>query len=336
MKKHIIRALNKPRIVTFSSLIIALMIGGALYTQVGRAPIVNLPATQGLTNTTDETLGNSVDLSFIKAGRVSNVFFTNGSQVKKGDIIATLDSSDVLGTLNQAKGALELAKAQYASLDIQYANAKKQQDLLVLNARRVLLSSNITAIAKDRYNTNELNDSKQIPQITGTYTCDKEGIYDLTPYTSGVQSGYSFNFTGLENGTGNVTYHTPQPLGSCGLMIQFPEGYYASSEKWIIEIPNKRSSTYVTNKNAYDLAIANRDQVLSQYEANLGKNGSSDANIARAAVSSAEGAYEAAQAAYNNTTIVAPIDGTITFIDSHLKVGQTINANKTLITISKQ
>ncbi len=335
MKKIIAKILHKPKIVITIFLIGAIVIVVLFYNKIGQAPTISLSFPNDPTSSSVEISGNSTNLSFVRSGRLSSVSVHVGDFVRQGEILASLDASDLAGAVDQAKGALDLARAQYSSLDVQYSNAEKQQDLLVANAYKTLLSSNLSAVAQDKYNTNQTIDDSQAPQISGTYSCDKEGSYEVTPYSSGVPSGYSFNFTGLESGTGNVTYHTPQALGSCGLFIQFPTGFYSSS-KWIIDIPNKRSPMYVANKNAYDLAVTTRSQVLNQFEANLGKNGSSDANIAQAAINSASGSYETALAAYNNTTIVAPIDGMVSFIDSHLKVGESVVANKTLITIVKK
>jgi multidrug efflux pump subunit AcrA (membrane-fusion protein) len=313
--------------------VVAVIIGAVSFSFVGRGPKVTFSDNSNLATSIVGSTDNSIDLAFSKAGRLGAISVTAGSLVKKGDVLASLDASDSLGTVNQAKGALELAKAQYASMDVQYTNAKKQQDTLVANAYRTLLSSNLVAVAKD---ISVDVSSSQTPQISGTYICDKEGSYEIDLYASGVPSGYSYTFGGLEKGVGNVMYSTPQLLGSCGLFIQFPAGYSYGFVQWIIDIPNIRSASYVANKNAYDLAVATRDQVLKQFEANLGANSSYNANIAQAAVDSAQGAYETALAAYRNNLIIAPMDGVVTFVDSNLKIGQSVVANKTVITIIKK
>ncbi|MEI6042455.1 MAG: biotin/lipoyl-binding protein [bacterium] len=336
MKNKIISIFQKPKIVISASMVVAIIIGASLYNYVGNAPSVVLPLDQNLAISVEGTSSNSVNLAFVKAGRVATVTVRSGDIVKAGDVLATLEADDAKGAVNQARGSLELAKAQYASLNVQYASAKKQQDVLVANAYRTMLSSNLIAVGKDNYNENATVDNSLIPQISGTYTCEKEGEYVVAPYSSGVVSGYSFNVTGLEDGNGSVTYFAPQPLGSCGLFIQFPSGYYSASTKWVISIPNKRSVSYVANRNAYDLAVTTRNQVLSQLEANLGKNGSSEANIAQATINSVQGSYEIALAAYKNYTIVAPMDGVVSFVDSHLKIGESAIVNKTLLTIVKQ
>ncbi|HTH93037.1 MAG TPA: biotin/lipoyl-binding protein [Candidatus Paceibacterota bacterium] len=322
--------IHKPKLIIPIVAVIAIVAGFFLYRSVGVAPIVSLPASQVssgsatsgtvITNSSD----NQFDLAFPQGGRVASVSVKVGDHVTKGQTLASLDSSSALGAVSQAKGALELAQAQYASQDVQYANAKKQQDVLVQNAYRTLLSSGLTA-------TPTVQDDSHVPTISGTYTCEQQGSYTITPYPSGATSGFSFTYSGLEKGGGQVTYNTPQPLGSCGLFVTFVQGF-SGATKWTVNIPNTQSSNYVQNKNAYDLAVSTRDQVLSQYEANL--SAGSKANTAKAAVDSAEGVYQAALGAYQNDLIVAPVSGTVSFIDTDLKSGQSVAANKAVISIT--
>jgi len=326
MKNFLISFINQPKKATTAALAIALILGALFYRSVGRAPVVNLPEntmTQSATNSSTNTL---TDLAFPKAGRVAVVSVKAGDTVKKGELLASLDAGDAEGAVNQAKGALELAQAQYASLDIGYQNAKKQQDVLVSNAWRTLLSSNLAAVPSE--------DDSHTPIISGTYACDKEGNYVISTYGAASDSGFGFTYSGLEQGNGAVvTYSQPQPLGSCGLYVQFIQGF-SGSTKWTVAIPNIKSANYVANKNAYDLAVSTRDQTLSQLAANIGANSSSGANTAKASIDAAEGAYQAALGAYQNDIIVAPADGTVTFVDGNLKVGQSVAANKTVISIS--
>lgn len=340
MKNNLLNVIHKPKVVIPVAILAAFVVLVSTYGYIGRAPEVILLSEKNATSSAVNLYANTVNLAFPKAGRVSSVSVQVGDSVKKGDIIASLEAGDALGVVKQAKGAVELARAQYASLDVQYTNAKNQQDVLVANAYRTLLSNGLVAVAANE-NSNDVYviDNNQVPTISGTYTCSKEGRYEIKPYASGAESGYSFEVNGVDGkyeGTASVTFYTPQAFGDCGLFIQFPLGYHSTGMKWIVEIPNKRSVSYAANKNAYDLAVATRDQVLKQYEANLGQNGSSAANTAQAAIDSAEGVYETALGSYQNNLIIAPIDGIVAFVDSQLKVGQSVLANKTVITINKK
>ncbi len=338
MKNFFQQILNKPKVVIPVVAAIAVVVGVIAYVEIGRVPAA-IEADRFVADSTNPNQ-YSVDLAFPKGGRIATVNVKVGDQIKKGETMASLEAGDALGLVTQTRGALNLARAQYASLDVQYSNAKKQQDVLVQTALNTLLSSDLTAVAEEvttATGRHVLHDAGQTPTISGTYTCGKEGEYRITPYrtgSSGTQTGYNFKFTGLETGSGIVDFYSPQALGSCGLYIQFPAEYSASNVVWVVSIPNALSSDYVKNKNVYDLAVATRDQVLNQYQANLGR--SSAANTAQASIDAAEGAYQAALGAYNNTLIVAPTDGTVSYVDSDLKVGQSVTANKTVITITQK
>lgn len=335
MKTSITQLIHKPKIIIPVGVGIALIVGAFLYNVVGRAPVVTL-VTDASTASSSVSSTGSYTLSFLKTGRLGTLQVKTGEVVRQGQVLATLDAGDSLGALNQAKGALELAKAQFASLNVQYANTKVTQDTLVNNAYRTLLSSGLTAVAHNRDSDSlETVDSDQAPQVTGTYTCGKEGSYSILPYASGTASGYSFTYHGLETGSGEITNYTSQALGTCGLSIQFPAGYHLGYVTWVITIPNTNSAVYIANKNAYDSAVATRDQVLKQLEESLGTHGSAATSAAQAAIDTAQGAYEIAQANYNNTIITAPIDGTVSFIDDHLKIGQSVAANSAVITITR-
>lgn len=323
--------IHQPKKVIPVVLIIAVIAGFFLFRSVGKAPAVVLPpvssgamAGEASNTVISNSSANQYDLAFPQGGRVGSVSVAVGAHVNKGQILATLDNASARGSLNQAKGALELAQAQYASQDVQYANAKKQQDVLVQNAYRTMLSSGLIAVPS-------VQDEAHNPTVSGTYTCDKEGSYEIIPYASGATSGYSFNYSGLEKGGGMVTYNTPEPLGTCGLFVTFSSGF-SGATKWTITVPNTKSASYVQNENAYNLALTTREQVLSQYEANLATG--SAANTAKAAVDAAEGAYQTALGAYQNTLITAPVSGTVSFVDSDLKTGQAVTANKAVISIT--
>jgi HlyD family secretion protein len=57
-------------------------------------------------------------------GRVTGVFFDEGTQVKEGQLLATLDDSDVQKTLNSAKADRDSAQAAIADLQVQLKNAQ--------------------------------------------------------------------------------------------------------------------------------------------------------------------------------------------------------------------
>jgi len=324
MKNKFLKILSKPKIiiplVAFIG-IIGIIFG---YNNIGKAPVVDFDAQ--IETAPVFVSGNVIDLSFPKNGRIAEVLVKENQFVRKGEILAKLSAPDAEGTINQTKGALDLAEAEYALLNTQYASAKEQQDLIVQNAYRTLLSSGLEGVP-DKQTTNSIT-------ISGTYTCDEEGYYEINPYRSGDNdSGFSFEYSGLENGTASVKYENSIPLGQCGLQVKFTNSsYFSSNTKWKINIPNTESSVYLSNKNAYELALKNREKTLSDLLTTIG-NGE-ETSVAKATVDAARGAYEAALGVYQNNLIIAPVDGMISFVDKDLKVGQSVALNKTIISIT--
>jgi multidrug efflux pump subunit AcrA (membrane-fusion protein) len=325
--KSITKFLSNPKSILPIFAIVALAGTFFLWQHVGVAPTVPSLLTNSSPGVTISDGGN-IALSFQKSGRIESVFVKEGDRVKTGATLARLSAPDALGLVNQARGALDLARAQYASLNVEYANTKKQQDLIVENAYKTLLSGGLEGVPSKQ----DLN----IPVITGNYICGKEGSYILKPYRSNDKdSGFSANFSGLESGTIPVKYDSPVPLGNCGLEIKFTHAEaFSSNTVWTVAIPNTKGSVYVANKNAYDLAVTNRTKVLDDLLAKIGST--SGASVARAQVEAAEGAYQAALGAYQNNVIIAPTSGTVTFVDPNLKVGQSATGGKPVISISNQ
>lgn len=339
MKNPMFAFLSKPKIAVPLIGAIIIIAGFFAYRSIGNAPATaSIPTVStsaaSATIPAQQTEKSTIDLSFSKGGRIEAVLVKEGDAVHSGQVLARLSAPDAQGAISQTKGALDLAQAQYASLNSQYQTTKKQQDQIVSNAYRTLLSSGLAAVPN--------KDDPNAPTVSGTYTCDKEGSYIMKIYATGSESGYTIEYSGLESGNTAVKHDAPVLLGACGIQLQFPmNAYYRNDTLWTISIPNTKSSVYLANKNAYDLAVANREKVLSDLATTIGRNpeGSADSvstgnSIAKAQVEAAQGAYEAALGAYQNNIITAPVNGIVTFIDKDLKVGQAATPNKAALSIT--
>lgn len=180
---------------------------------------------------------SQVELGFSDQGRVNRVLVKEGDRVSAGQLLASIDTSDLF--------ASDVAKIT------------REQDALVSNAYRNLLSFGIQAIPDD------LSLTMPAPTISGVYS-GPEGSYKIRIYGSNTVSGASFDVSGLETGFNQpVTPNATVPLGSRGLYIQFPEVANYTASTWTIEIPNTRSTTYATYLNAYESAKATRDRVIA-------------------------------------------------------------------------
>jgi RND family efflux transporter MFP subunit len=294
---------------------------------------------------------SSTDLSlgFEVSDVVRSVNVTVGQKVKKGTVIATLNSGEERAAVTSARGALLSADARYkkvlegssneeiALAQVTLDNAKKDlenvtkvQNGLVENARRKLNSEGLTA--------ETTSSTTSTPTVSGTYT-GQEGVYKLSLYSSG--DGQYVSFEGLENGTVKANNITPQPFGTKGLSLLFPNGS-SQSAAWTISIPNKDSSLYITNLNTYESAQNTRDAAISTAEsavrtaeAQLALKRATarqpDVDAALADVITAQAGVESANARLEKKILRAPADGTITKVD--IKVGEISTPQKEVIVL---
>lgn len=288
-------------------------------------------ATGQVTSNTD------LNLSFNSSGIVKSLKVKVGDQVKKGDILATIDQGQALASLTQARGAYASAEARLKRIleneevsiaQVNFDQTKITQEILVKNAYNKLLNSTLEALPKNGTN------NYTAPTITGTYNLAKEGVINLDVYKTS-EGGIGFNLSGLVQGSGVGNTITPQPIGNSGLYITFPSDATENLEDWVIDIPNKKGSSYLANYNAYQEALATRDSELDKKGTELAlkkaKSEGSDIDLAKADIISAQGQLQAAQAKYEDTVIRAPADGTITNID--VKLGELSEVQKPVIVL---
>jgi RND family efflux transporter MFP subunit len=294
-----------------------------------------------------------LDLSFKKAGTVKSVNFDVGDKVKKGQILATLSAGSEGASVSQARAGVALAEAKLQKIKegatseeitlakVALNNAKTDlntttntQNTLVSNAYSKLLNSSLEARSEN------LNDTRELPTVSGTYALGKEGKVNVTVYNSG--SGLLFSASGLVNDSGFVNTTNPQRLGDSGLYILFPSTTNLAGANFVIEIPNKKASDYLTNENTYNSALKTRESALastqslvSQREAELALKVASarpsEIALGEAEVLSAKASLASAVANYEDTIIRAPEDGTITAVN--IKYGEIVDVSKPAIVL---
>lgn len=124
----------------------------------------------------------SVDLAFEKSGKVSRVYVTVNDKVKIGQLLVSLDNTDLLAQLSQAKAGVESAKAQLqqyqAALDAQQAKldelkkGARQEDIQIKEtelkkAQQDLDNyyNSVANILNDAYNKADDAINKQIDEL---------------------------------------------------------------------------------------------------------------------------------------------------------------------------
>lgn len=304
--------------VIFVLLIVIIKSGGSSVsvsydTVVKQDLIKTVKASGQVTSVTD------LNLSFKTSNIVSSVNVKVGDKVKKGQVLAVLSNQSEKGTLTTARGQLLSAKAKYQKLLSSNDNDVVLAEIAVKNAYRKMLSSDLVAVPENNIPT------QTNPIISGVYNGIKTGRYYVSHYRS--TGGFAFKLNSKESdaienaGSGESSTTRPTPLGTLGLFIEYGNDWAdnPSVETYIVEIPNTKSTSYVTNYNAYQTALQNLEIAKQNSKIN-----SADIDQANADILQAEGAVQVAQGNYDSTVIVAPANGTITKVD--VKVGELANA----------
>lgn len=236
------------------------------------------------------TAVESVTLAFSETGRVSSIGVEVGDRVVRGQALAYL-STDAL--------AADLRAARVDLQEIQNENAA-----LVESAYRSLLSEGLAAVPSSSSYT------AQAPSITGLYR-GAEGTYRIRIEKKENSSDYEMRTFNLEAiGPTIILDDDPTPLGTHGLFVSFPDDLSLYDDTiWYITIPNKKSTSYLGNFNAYQEALRARDK----------------------AVANAQAEIENLEVDIEQHTLRAPFAGTVTAVDAD--VGAIVSSNQEVLSL---
>ncbi len=208
-------------------------------------------------------------LSFESTGVITSFLVKKGSTVKKGEVLAKLGDAEYYANLLSARSQLKIEEANLDNLLINTDDAKSdysqlstvisQQEINVNQAYQKFLNNDLQAYPKDEPE----RETSQAPIVSGTYQGLKSGQYILKVYPSGAESGSSIDLSGLDGGIYPASTQIASPLGIKGLYLKFPSTIN-SNKTWIIDIPNTRSSTYLTALNEYRAAEASKNFIEAQ------------------------------------------------------------------------
>ena len=313
--------------------------------------------TESVSLTGNTTPAQSVSLTFGSSGIISHTYSDLGKAARAGQVLAELNTSDLVAQLHQAQANVDaqvaklsglesgsrpeditIAKVNLANAKTDLENTKVQQATLVGNAYRALLNSTLSAYSTTNVDTT--SSAAIPPTISGTYTGDTEGVITINTVSSG-NGGY-FNASGLISATGSISTNSI-PLGTSGLYISFPLGYsVGSGTTWTIPIPNTRAGNYITNLNLYNSALAGESTAVAQGEATVSQlqaqldleqagSTATDLSAQQAQVEEAKASVQSIEAKLENAQIVSPIDGIVTQFDA--KIGQLASQNTPLVSI---
>jgi HlyD family secretion protein len=290
--------------------------------------------TESVSITGNTTPTKSVSLSFGSSGVISNTYSDLGKQVQAGEILAELNTNDLLAGLHQAQANVEGQQAKLQALQ----NSSKPTDAssaLIIAMRDVYLQTETAVL---RYaDTLFANSVSANPTINiRTQNQNEERSIEAERLTVGEKlNKWKAALAALSSSSDGVTIKNAANIGN---------DVIASVSAFLDHLGTITSNLNPDNSGLSQSAIdADRTTVNTAAQtvsaaASTEQNAytawsSAPQNISAqaAAVKAAEAAVESAQAKIDNAQIVAPISGTVTQFDA--KVGQLASPNIPLVSI---
>lgn len=255
---------------------------------VNKTDVVQSAILSGKVMTSDRA-----DLGFATTGRVNQIFVKNNQSVAKGQILAQLEIGDLL-----------------ADLKIKQANLR-QENTEIESTYRTLLTEGLELVPSS--NTYDV----EPPTVSGIYD-GLEGQYKVTIKRKNITlPDFTLLTFNLEKTEEVIEEEGSTPLGTKGLYISFPDADISEYQDttWYLDIPNKSSSSYLSNLNSYNEAKNDYDKAV--------KNEGVD-SVAQAEI-------QKINAEIRKNTIYAPFKGVVTNIEK--EVGENASTGERVISI---
>lgn len=279
-----------------------------------------------------------LDLDVYKQSRrIEAVNVSNASHVTKGTVLFSFDKSSAFVDVQSSRVDIASAELALATERANVSNANPtlrtlQNSVVTARAAIVQAEKDTEQAEQDFFNANLTVESgntetkdKVRPTVSGLYSGNAAGVYTVTVYSSGADSGYSYRVSGLETGVVSLINDIPTALGTKGLKIVFPSTT-KHGDVWHIAVPNTASPMYGENKEAYekklrDLAesITNKKIEIANTEIEIKEQSQTDAvpyrnlDVSKAEATLAQARQKLSQNydVVHDQDIIAPFAGTV-------------------------
>lgn len=257
--------------------------------------------------------GTEVDLSFKMGGSIEQLAIADGDEVKAGQLVATLNSEELLAKKEQAEAAYHLAQVRLeqakkgVSLTDSSSSAQVDQAQAVVNSAKAQLDANKNGaraeeIAQLKAKLSAAQTSNQIA-ATNLDRMQKLLVEGAVPQVKVEEAKMQADKAAAELKAADEQLKMAQS-GSRREQIDASQAQLDQA------------------KAAYDQAVAGRGQVgLKQL----------DVKSAEAGVQQAKGALAEIEAYLNNTKLTAPVDGIVKSVS--VQKGELVAQGFTVVTI---
>lgn len=363
MKKHLKSFIHKPALVTGVSLVIALAVGAYAYSIINVAPeheFITATAGSIASNATTDGDSQHVSLGFLAGGRVQSLSVKVGDTVKKGQVLATLDAESTLGAITQAQAAYAAAQANYQKVQ----NGATDSTINVANTSVTTAQQNLDHLIQNGYTqidslvrTNVDNlymyPNSDNPEFgLSFFDASTNSTVTIRPNDSNTRLNLRFERIAIaklladwkvapltdRNAATQMTLKNLQTVQSYLIDLSTALNTLSTDAKYQANIDKAKASistarlsvdTMITNIQNAQTAIANAQTGVAAVTTSARPE---DIKAAQAQMTSALGALQVAQSAYNNRIILSPGEGTVTAV--RISIGEIATANATAIELT--
>lgn len=364
---NVLRGSIRSKILIGAIVLIALGIGG-YYSFSHRAPAYQFVTAQKgsitelVSLTGNVTPSQSVSLTFGSSGIISRIYSELGKRVHTGQLLAELNTNDLIAGLHQAQANVAVQQAKLEGLqsgsrpeDIAVSQAaldKAKQDLV--NMYDGISDTSISSYAKandavrvqlDQFFSNSETQNAKLTYTTTNYQAQVDAEAQRPPLTV------------LLNKWQDQIANIDQSNAGLEALLQDEISYLASVRQFLNSISKTLDNTislsaatltaYKDNVSAAltevntateDLNVISQDissqkltvsHLQAQLDLKLAGSLPSDISAQQAQVEQAKASVESAAAKLLNAQIISPINGTVTQFDA--KVGQLASVSTPLI-----
>lgn len=348
--------LSKPAVAIGGSLVIAVVAAGATWYMTSVKPqgayvtVAAQPITEEVDVSGTVKAAQNTDLSFAAPGQVATIHVAVGDHVYQGEVLASLDGRSQAAAVEGAKANLEVQQARLASLKEgtrpeQLAidqTAADQADVALANA---VQSAYVTAddavhVKADQLFTNPRTNNPSLSiispdaQLSNKVQQERVSLEPLfTVWQKSVTSASSTlavnasmsqsNLQSVNTFLGDLATLLAETSAGGSISATTLAGYQSAVNTARLNVSGALSA--VTGASTAD-ASAHGALTLAQAGATT-----NDLAAQQAVVDSAQAALDAANVALSQTTIVAPLSGSITMQNANM--GQTVTPGVPLISL---
>jgi multidrug efflux pump subunit AcrA (membrane-fusion protein) len=268
-----------------------------------------------------------LSLGFKTIGKISKINVAVGDEVNKGDVLAQIDSTQILAQLDSAKSALGYTTNQY---DSGVATAKDNLQSAYDSAQNILNDSytkiyNAYNAVVDLSKTYFATADQEGIRVSGAKSDIQENMQDVKLYlnsiktNSGIDSAVSETLINLDNIYNDLKTVREQ----CDSGIY----YYnvSSTYKTSIDTQKTNINTALTNLTAAQSAISSYKIALQKAEDKAINPGSQTSSQ----IQQAQSNVDALQSQLNDSYLRSPIDGIITAVNT--KKGEVVSPGEPVV-----